>query len=151
MRAPAWQAAACAAHGGTLRPRPPAGSQAVLPASLRPHPALAHHRPPSAPVGLAHVSVLLQRPHGQRAKELLGHGEAGEQALKVPAAGELGQAARQLRLGGAGRAQQQQVLAAQRGQQQQAHLRAGGGRGGRGQRQDSGPPCQQLRCAQGHA
>ena len=70
------------------------------------------------------TSGLQRTSHGERPEELLGHREPRQQALIVLAAGEAGQAPRQLALRRARRPQQQQVLAAQRRQEQQPHLRS---------------------------
>ena len=51
---------------------------------------------PASPGGLPHIFILLQGPHGQGPKQLLGHREAGEQALKEGAMAEAGEAAAQL-------------------------------------------------------
>ena len=74
-------------------------------------------------VQLTLVDVALQPGEAERAEELLGHGEAREQALEVVPGGQLRKTAAQLGLGRAGWAQQQQMLAAQRGQQHQPHFR----------------------------
>ncbi len=72
--------------------------------------------------GHAFVAVLLQGGDGQRAEQLLGHREAGQQALEVARPGERQvQAPRQFALGGAGRTDQQRVLAGQRRQERQPH------------------------------
>jgi hypothetical protein len=66
------------------------------------------------PVDQAFVAVVLQRLQRQRAEQFLGCRKARQQALEVARAFKAAvQAARQLALGGAGRADQQHMLARQ--------------------------------------
>src|SRR5487761_667359 len=73
-------------------------------------------------VGVPLIAILFERLDRQRTKQLLGHREAGQQALEVAAiAKDRVQAPRQLALRRAGWADQQRVLARQSAQQTQPH------------------------------
>lgn len=63
-----------------------------------------------------------------RAEELLWHREAREQALEEAGADDAAQAAGEVALGGAWRAQEEQVLAGNGGEDKEARLRAKRGR-----------------------
>mmetsp|Transcript_9521 Transcript_9521/g.22922 ORF Transcript_9521/g.22922 Transcript_9521/m.22922 type:complete len:496 (-) Transcript_9521:302-1789(-) len=74
------------------------------------------------PADLADVLVLLEGAHRQRPKELLGDGEPREEALEVGAAGQLTEAAPELRLGRPRRSEVEDVLPAERREEQEPHL-----------------------------
>lgn len=68
---------------------------------------------------------------GARAKELLRHGKAREQALEERAASDFAEPAGEVALGDAGRAQEEEVLAGDGGEDEEAGLecQAGARRG----------------------
>jgi hypothetical protein len=71
--------------------------------------ALGHH-----PGGLAAVGALAEGGDVDRAEELVGLGESGEEVFEILRVAEAGERPRERALGGAGRADQHQMLAGQR-------------------------------------